>query len=567
MRGWGVWVGWRSLVVLAVCCVLGLVISPAVEFGEVAFAEGLSPVEGSGETSSSPSLGSALVISGSPVAREQALAVEEAGRENPEAVVLREESRTKFENLDAEQVGTLVSEVFPVMVDDPEGGPPRLRPGEGITGYLAGGHAASVDLGGGRRGVLESLAPIAVEPSPGRLVPIDLSLSEVGGSFRPRTPVVGVSVPKRLGDGVSLPGAGVSLTAVDGSGAALNGSEGAIDGASVLYANTQTDADTVVKPATAGFEIDTVLRSVNSPQQFSFRVGLPVGASLVAARDGSGGVDVVDGGVVIASVLAPSAHDAMGTVVPVSMGVEGSTLMLTVDHRSAEYDYPIVVDPYVEEDTNVTGAGKPTHWKFCTSVSSNCEHEEGPFESTGWGGERLVDQARSKYAAKEWGGFVYQTQGESRIIEFSARTSGENAGSNIESVMQIVGKTNEIEANYTLSVNTNYGESGLFMCPKENCTSSGGTERNIARFQQTATGSGEHFSDTLRTADVEIAQNNGPAEPTFNKTEEHLKNDANRLNVLYGNGAWLGPNSGAFEVHDQDPGIGISYFNVRTGGD
>ena len=104
----------------------------------------------------------------------------------------------------------------------------------------------------------------------------------------------------------------------------------------VLYANTQKDMDSVMKPATVGFEADTLLRSVESPQQLFFRVGMPVGASLLQATDGSGGVWVMDEGVVIASVSPPSARDAFGTSVPVSMSVSGSTLILTVDHRSGE---------------------------------------------------------------------------------------------------------------------------------------------------------------------------------------------------------------------------------------
>jgi hypothetical protein len=102
--------------------------------------------------------------------------------------VAREESRTKYENLSSEQAATLDSEVFPVMIDDPAGGPP------------------------------------------------------------------------------------------------LGGSEGSLDGATVFYANTQTDIDTVVKPMTGGFDVKSVLRSVESPEQLHFRVGLPEGASLAQAK-------------------------------------------------------------------------------------------------------------------------------------------------------------------------------------------------------------------------------------------------------------------------------------------
>ena len=68
-----------------------------------------------------------------------------------------------------------------------------------------------------------------------------------------------------------------------------------------------------------------------SPGRLVYRVGLPEGGSLVEAGDGSGAVDVVDGGSVVARILAPVAHDAAGVMVPVSMSVEGDLIVLNVD--------------------------------------------------------------------------------------------------------------------------------------------------------------------------------------------------------------------------------------------
>jgi len=529
----------------------------------MAFAEATSSGGGS------LSLERSLVTSSSPTEAEQLRAAEEAKLANPNAVAEREASRTKFEGLDTEAAIKLDGEVFPKLIEEPAGGLPKLGVGESISGYVS-DNAASLDLRGGKHGVLESLAPIAVQTGSGQRVPVDLSLRDAGSAFEPATPVVGVSISKQLSGGVSLSGVGVSLTPVDGSGSSLGGSEGAIDGATVLYANTQTDADTVVKPTTGGFEIDTLLRSIESPQQLSFRVGLPAGASLVVAKNGSGAVEVVDEGAALATVIAPSARDAAGTVVPVSMTALGDVLTLTVDHRAEEYQYPIGVDPYVKDDEQVTGKGKPTNWKFCVNYSTKCEHEEGPFKSTGWGGEALVDQARSKYAANETSAFVYQTQGESRIFEFEPSASGENAGANIESVIQLVGvrekegkQEESVEATTLLSASTNYARSWYFVCTAE-CTSYGGTSHNVARFQQTATGSGEHFSDTMWAANVEITQENNPEQPTFNYSSEKI--DGGRTNVLYWPPAWLSPSQGAFEVHDKDPGVGISWFHVDMPG-
>jgi hypothetical protein len=292
----------------------------------------------------------------------QLAAAEEARLANPEAVSIREESRTKFSGLSTEQASRVDGEAFPAVIDESGGGLGKLPAGVSVVGY-ASDDAAQVDLPGGGHGVVESLAPIAVEGSLGQRVPVDLSLAEVGGVFEPRTPVVGVRIPKRLGDGVSLGGTGVSLTPVDGQGVSLGGSEGAVDGMGVFFANTQTDSDTIVKATTFGFETDTLLRSEDSPRELSFRVGLPQGGSLVQAGTGSGLVQVVVEGAVVAAVLAPSAQDAAGVHVPVSMSVSGDVITLVVDDQAGEYQFPVDVDPTVH-DEELTGASKPTRWKF-----------------------------------------------------------------------------------------------------------------------------------------------------------------------------------------------------------
>lgn len=411
-------VRWLLAVCLG-CCAIGLAVSPVAALGE-----GAPAGEGSGAPSS---LGGPLVTPGSPTQGEQAHAAEEAKLANPNAVAEREASRTKFEGLDTEAAAKLAGETFPAVVDEPTGGPPKLPAGESIVGYPI-DNAAQVDLPEGRQGIIESLEPIAVETSPGQRVPVDLSLGEVGGAFEPKTPVVGVRIPKRLGDGVSLGSTGVSLTPVDAQGTSLGGSEGAVDGAGVFYANTLTDADTVVKPTTVGFEAYTLLRSVESPRQLSFRVGLPTGASLVQRTAGSGTVQVIDEGAVVASVLAPTARDAVGTPVPVSMSASGDNVTLSVAEGSGEYQYPLEVDPTVT-DEQLTDVGMHTRWKFGTAS----QH----FGSGGWeGSEGLMLESIGTYKEKEDGYLYYETQGVSKIEKTWFELSGKNNG-NIETSLQM----------------------------------------------------------------------------------------------------------------------------------
>lgn len=412
--------GARLTATLSFCGVVGALLVAAAP----AFAGGSSSAEGAGV---SPLSDGPLVTSGSPMQGEQVQAAREATLDNPNVVAEREASRTKFEGLDVEEASKVAGEAFPATIEDPAGGPPTLPVGESIVGYPW-DDVAQVDLPEGRHGLIESMAPIAVEASPGQRIPIDLSLNEVGGVFEPKTAAVRVSIPKRLGSGVSLAGTGVSLTPIDAQGSSLSGSEGKVDGATVFFANTQTDADTIVKATTLGFETDTLLRSELSSRQLSFRVGLPSGATLKQATDGGGSAQVVDEGAVIATVLAPSAEDAAGTPVPVSMSVSGDTVTIAVDSSSGEYEFPIAVDPVIDEQ--LTGESKPTRWKFGPYGAAH-------FTSSGWkGSEGLTLQSSGTYKPTEKGYLYYEAQGESKITEAWLELSGKNTG-NIETLLQM----------------------------------------------------------------------------------------------------------------------------------
>lgn len=313
----------RSLLV----CVLG-----AVFAGSLFATDALAAGSLGGESSSGASLvGSPLVLPGMQLldGGEQAQDAMEARRFSPAAVAAREESQSKYSGLNRAEAAKLAREVFPATIEEPAGGPPKLSSGENIVGFPA-VNVARVEQAGGKRGVIESSAPMAVETAPGQRVPIDLGLTDVGGVFEPKTTLARVRVPKRLGNGVVLSGSGTSVTPVDAEGVPLAGSEGSVDGSTVFYANTQADTDTTIKPTTFGFNIDTLLRSDQSPRQLYYKVGLPQGASLAQEKGESGPVRVVDAGQTLAIISPPTAHDAEGTQVPVSMSVSGDMLTATL---------------------------------------------------------------------------------------------------------------------------------------------------------------------------------------------------------------------------------------------
>jgi streptogramin lyase len=510
---------------------------------------------------------------------QQQAAAQEALRQSAEAIKARKESQTKFRGLTTPQAAHVDAEEFPGVVDIPAGGAPSLPTGQKITGYLS-DNAASVALGGGMQGVIESTAPIAVQNSSGQRTPIDLGLRESKNGFEPATPAVEVSIPKRLSNGVALASMGLSLTPSDGSGTPLGGSEGTIDGMTVLYADTQADMDSLIKPTTGGFAAETLLRSPESPSQLFFRVGLPAGARLEEATDGSGAVDVLDDGAVMAVIAPPAAYDAAGTAVPVSMSLQGDIVVLSVDQHSTEYQWPIDVDPEVtgtDSQIAITESGRLSNWEFGTSSVAKFG-----YTMTSGASPSLETYGHASYGAGEKAYWGYQTQGISKIWEFTAETEAKNTEDHIESFLELEAHGSGSQENKELlsdeaEKTAEYGRRAAApICPKkedkgeQQCVASAGGAGNAVRFQQstTAASSKYNFSDTLYQGVVSLSEPAGThSTASYNTKTESLLFEAEhegkkvkqeRTNALYGSGSWLSEYSGAIELEAKDTGIGVS---------
>ncbi len=458
---------------------------------------------------------------------QQAHEQEEAVRSSSGAVVAREASRTAYEGLTAEQAGKVDAEAFPGVIDDPSGGPPQLPSGQRITAFPS-DNAASVEFGEGKHGVIESSMPMAIESASGQRAPVNLSLSEDGGVYEELNPVVGVGIPKRLSEGASLTEPGVSLTPVDSSGVPLDGSEGSIDGATVLYANSGLDADTAIKPGTAGFSVETLLRSVDSSEKLYFRVGLPEGASVSQAQPGSGAVQILDDGEVLATVSPPAAQDAAGTAVPVSMSVSGDLLTLTVSQRTGEYRYPIDVDPEVTSNAQVLP------WAFY-----NADGPEFAWSETYIG---VGNNGGAPDVPGQWAYVYYVTQGASQIYSFWAKTStsGEpivSAALYIEGKYGIEGEKAVFEENSTKETQECV-ELGCAVPSQEHIA---GRETNGVFLDAAAVKSyddpetGWRFQDHIEASTIGIVQYVAPT-VSFDTTTATVEGYPN---PLYGGGRWV----------------------------
>jgi RHS repeat-associated protein len=493
---------------------------------------------------------------------EQLQARREADLTNPVAVDERHASRSEFAGLDAARAGKLALAVFPGVIAHPAGGLPPLPPGGRVVNYPT-DNIARVDLPGGKHGLVESLTPIAVASADHGHAPIDLGLRATGAAFAPVRSDVGMRIPRQLRQGVSLTGLGVSLTPVDGRGRALNGDEGRLDGASVFYGGTGADSDSIVKPTASGLQVDTVLRAQNSPQRLYFRVGLPRGARLVQ-KHSRGTVEVRGANRTLAVVSPPSAQDADGTSVHVSMTASGSTLVLNVDHRSGNYyQYPIEVDPEVLD----SALNSPTNWHFEPSPGGSAFTGS---ENSGGGG--WTEHIAGSHTEHEWGALEYTTQGHSYIYYTSIQGHWNDTGGHITNLLLIVNPSKVAEGTTELPVDTyEYGSgdwTGWVCAPEPKCREGGAhgvaTNHNSVEYLSTSTaaGGGVGGENTLTGAGVYIAQEESPT-ISFDTEHETL---GGLKNVLYGAGGWLGPHSGAFEVHTKDPGLGVSMFRLESSG-
>jgi streptogramin lyase len=502
-----------------------------------------------------------------------------ASHESPPAVRRREESQTQFAGLSPVAAAKLAREDFPESLARPAA-PPELPPGTSITGYPS-VNVAQLQTPAGKRALLESTAPLAVEASPGHREALDLALREAGGSFQPVRPAVGVRIAKHLREGASLGESGVSLTPVNARGRPLAGGEGRIDGASVFYGASGTDTDSAVRPTPAGFELDTLLRSPRSPRTLYFRVGLPQGARLSRGRHGAGPVQVLDAGELITTILTPAAQDASGWPVPVSMALHKDTLTLVVGGARAEDTYPVEVDPEaVDHQLWESSSGKHSGWAFTRNPEGHQVFVPG---GGAYSPEYLETRAQdASYEPPEWGSWDYQTHGDSDIYEFTATThahNSEGAGheDHIESFLELLGPPDAHhpqgtpEKKVLLATDTLepvYKEKTTSICPEApaySCSPGSGHEANAVHFQQSATATcgGCTFEDRLWGASVLIYEPPGAVTTEFNTSEPTLpvevqSGTGRRNNVFDSADPWLSQSQGAFEAIAHGKGTGVA---------
>jgi hypothetical protein len=170
-----------------------------------------------------------------------------------------------------------------------------------VTTLLAGGViAAGADDSVSTEAAVAALAaadPSAVAPSAPAMLPdgttVSPSLAARGGEFASADTSVNSTIAKDPSAGFSLE-TGVGALTLTPDGVAPNASSGklAAGGDAVVFANTGSGADTLVRPQTDGVETFTGIRAPSAAEDFTWKVSLPGGQALRKAADG--GVQIVD---------------------------------------------------------------------------------------------------------------------------------------------------------------------------------------------------------------------------------------------------------------------------------
>ena len=270
-------------------------------------------------------------------------------RKSDEAKAQRKASRRAYKDKSKHEALAIAREKFADFLSAPTWSGLDLPPGQRVKQYVD-DFQALVQVGDDRDEVALVESDLPLRDPDGD--PTDLSLEPAGDGFAPRAAGVELELPGDLGEGISVDDGRVRVTpATDSTTVPIETDD------KVFYANAQTDTDVTVAPTAKGFETFTQLRSADSPEQLSFDVAVPGGATLRAAggraaADEQPPIEVISpGGERLATISPPRAVAADQEPVDAAYSINGDRVTMHVAHRYRDVAYPIMVDPdYIFED-------------------------------------------------------------------------------------------------------------------------------------------------------------------------------------------------------------------------
>ncbi|MDQ6778291.1 MAG: integrin alpha, partial [Actinomycetota bacterium] len=213
----------------------------------------------------------------------------------------------------------------------------------------------------------------------GTSAPVDLTLASNGGSFTTTNSPSPLTISTDPTKGLSFSRSSYSVhlqRRADGKPQ----DPGQLVGNTAWFGNVAQNEDLAVTPTDTGAELSLQIRGLDSPQTTNLVFDLPAGSALQMTPGGSGSAEIVHGQEKIAAILAPSAVDAAGTAVPVTLSVgpdsSGDRNVLSMHVANLDqYQLPILEDPVLANYQIGTGTVTDpfTGWNFySTSPQTNC---------------------------------------------------------------------------------------------------------------------------------------------------------------------------------------------------
>ncbi len=225
--------------------------------------------------------------------------------------------------------------------------------------------------------LLDSTLPLRTENDAGQDRVVDLNLEHDEGELQAANPLVEVGIPDELGKGIELPSGGLELEI---GASAEERAPSILSGNVAFYPNVAQDTDFAVATTPTGVETFTQIRSADAPQSQTLQFDLG-GAALENTLDG--GAIAMSGTEEVLEVMKPTAVDAAGNEVPVSLEVSGDSIVLNAatDESTA---FPVLLDPVIieswpwnEKSTsngmdggNGTGTGDWRSWRNTNAFSA-----------------------------------------------------------------------------------------------------------------------------------------------------------------------------------------------------
>lgn len=293
-----------------------------------------------------------------------------AKRQSKEAKEERKRSKAKFRGQSRQEAVATARQEQPVLIETPKHRPVKLGSGERV-GRFHGEFGARID-GPDGSSVVDSALPLRSDVGDGPKRLADYTLEDHGATLSPDNPIVATKIAKDVQGGLRFGEWGIGLETASSATADVVEDR-------AFFANALPDIDYVVLPTATGAHLSLQVRSADAPEQAVLPLDLPAGAQARLAEDeqpraggsetgggssASGGlppgsVEIVKGGTVIASIARPVAWGADGEPLDVSYSLRGRDLVLSFPHRSADVQYPVLVDPLAADRFRVNEQGQP----------------------------------------------------------------------------------------------------------------------------------------------------------------------------------------------------------------